>query len=211
MSTDNRSWPGGMLVQRSAQNPRQSCLPQELLEEIVENLDQWRSCEDLKALQACALANSRLRPVAQRKLFEDIQLSVGPTLKQGNIASMLCCFSTTHLAKHVRTIVIQADKWEPGLNPVSVNVPELQKVLALIADCRGYEMVHGELTRRVSPVTGLFLYGLMGPEWQIHGLVALFPMLKELEVWDVDLEDDSLAASSPCLPLHHTVTQTALG
>ena len=141
---------------------------------------------DLQTLQACALVSSGLRPVAQRRLFSDICITIADTIWQkSNLTALLCCFSTTHLATYVRSVSIITAKWQAGHELVSVNIPELQKALLLIANCHGYEMVNGTLVRRESPVIYLALNGLSGSEEQIHDLATIFPRLQKLELWDL--------------------------
>ena len=144
----------------------------------------------VKTLQACALSCSSLRPVAQRKLFNYIDITIPHALKRGNLTALLCCFSTTHLATYVRGITIRGKNWyDPGDEPVSINIPELQKVLALVAGSHEYTTANGERVRQESPVTSLHLNGLIGTEEQCHDLATMFPRLQKLELWGVHCDD----------------------
>ena len=125
--------------------------------------------------------------MAQRRLFSDIIITIDTTLEEGNLTALLYCFSTTRLATHVQSVTIVADGWRPGYSQESVNIPELQKVLALVANSHRDEMVNGELVRQESRVTSLYLDGLRGTEEQIHDIATIFPHLRTLEFWDVDL------------------------
>ena len=155
----------------------------------MERIDKLEYRGALESLQACALAGSRLRPVAQRTLYRDLRITISTTLWGSNLPGLLQCFSTTRLAKYVRSISILADGYMVSEGtPVYINIPELQEVLSLVAGAHEYTTANGELVRQESPVTALELNEVRGTEEQIHDIVTMFPRLKTLELWSVECD-----------------------
>ena len=175
-------------------------LPNELFELIVDYI------EDSDTMRQCCLAGSCLLPYAQRALFEEVRLLIGPS-RSNNVAKMLECYTTRPYAQYARHLVIKYCGYRYRGKHALSDYPELQKLVALLSTCQ--QSIESAMTPSPTPasrISSLYISDFSGSTEDFARIIRPFPRLTTLKCQIKELSSgssDSLnrfLASAPAPP-----------